>query len=326
MGVPDAELTEAVCGLAIEAGFARAGVAPVGDLDCSGRLDEWLQRGWHGQMAYMERNAAVRRRPDLLVEGARSVLVLAVAYAPPDDSADHRVGYIARYARGRDYHKVLKRRCHGLMDGIRAIAPGFSGRAFVDTAPVMERSLAAAAGLGWIGSNGCLIIDGLGSYVVLCEIISNLPLAPGSPVARDCEGCDACIKACPTGALSADGLVDSTRCLSYLTIEYRGVATEAMQRCNRGLFGCDICQEACPHNRDLPAGDAELLAFDSACPPIDLADVLTWKPDDWDRATRGRALRRADYRMFMRNAITAAHNSGQAELMDLARRTADRMA
>jgi len=322
MSAADTDLTGAVCGLAIEAGFARTAVAPADDLGCSGKFDEWLQRGWHGEMAYMARSAAMRRRPDLLVEGARSVLVLAVAYAPADDSP----GYIARYARGRDYHKVLKRRCRKLMDSIRRIAPDFSGRAFVDTAPVMERSLAAAAGLGWIGSNGCLIIDSLGSYVVLCEIVSNLPLTPGRPVARDCGQCDACIRACPTGSLSDDGLVDARKCLSYLTIEYRGPASETMRRCNRGLFGCDICQEACPHNRGLPAGDAQLLTAGPTQRPIDLADVLAWEPDDWGGATRGRALRRADYRMFVRNAITAAHNSGRAELADLAQSAAARLA
>jgi len=305
MSVSEVDLTAAVCDLAIQAGFARAAVAPAGDLGCSEKFDEWLERGWHGEMAYMTRNQAVRKRPDLLVDGARSVLVLAVGYAPAADSAQSGPGYVARYARGRDYHRVLKRRCRELMDNIRQIAPDFSGRAFVDTAPVMERSLAAAAGLGWIGSNGCLLIDGLGSYVVLCEIISNLPLIPGRPVERACGQCDACIRACPTGALADGGLVDSRKCLSYLTIEYSGPATETMRRCNRGLFGCDLCQEVCPHNRDLPAGDAELLSAPGSQAAMDLADVLAWGPDDWDLATRGRAIRRANYRMFMRNAITA---------------------
>jgi epoxyqueuosine reductase len=168
----------------------------------------------------------------------------------------------------------------------------------------MERSVAAAAGLGWIGRNGCLIVEGLGSYVVLCEIISNLPLISGSPKAPDCGECDACIRACPTGALGDDGLVDSRKCLSYLTIEYRRGATEEMLKCNRGLYGCDLCQEVCPHNRDLPPGDAELTS--SGAGAFDLARVLTWSEDDWDLATRGRAIRRAKYDMFMRNAATAA--------------------
>ena len=305
MDSSDAELTAAVCDLAIEAGFARAGVAHAGYLGCSGKFDEWLRRGWHGEMAYMGRNVEKRKAPDQLVGGAASVLSLAVGYAPGgDDSAGSPPGYIARFARGRDYHKVLKRRCAELIDRIREIAPDFDGRAFVDTAPVMERSLAAAAGLGWIGWNGCLIVEGLGSYVVLCEIISNLPLVPSRPVAPGCGDCDACVRACLTGALGDGGLVDSRKCLSYLTIEYRGQATEEMRKFNRGLYGCDLCQEVCPHNRDLPPGDVELTSSDAA--EFDLADVQAWSADDWDLATRGRAIRRAKYDMFIRNAVTAA--------------------
>lgn len=305
MDVSNAELTDAVFDLTRQVGFARAGVAPAGDLNCSEKFDRWLQRRWHADMAYMELHGGKRKRPDLLVPGAASVLSLAVGYAPGgDDSDESPPGYIARFARGRDYHKVLKRKCIELMDRLRRIAPDFEGKAFVDTAPVMERSIAAAAGLGWIGRNGCLIADGLGSYVVLCEIISNLPLLPGRPVASACGECDACVRACPTGAIDDGGLVDSRKCLSYLTIEHRGDATEEMLKHNRGLYGCDLCQEVCPHNRDLQPGDPELTSRDAG--QFDLADVQAWSEDDWDLATRGRAIRRAKYDMFIRNAGTAA--------------------
>ncbi|MBT3202309.1 MAG: tRNA epoxyqueuosine(34) reductase QueG, partial [Phycisphaerales bacterium] len=249
-------------------------------------------------------NIEKRNRPSLLVPGAASVLVLAVSYAPGgDDSAPSEPGYIARFARGRDYHKVLKRRCITLMDRLRQIAPDFDGRAFVDTAPVMERSLAAASGLGWIGRNGCLIAGELGSYVLLCEIISNLPLTPGQPVESACGDCDACIRACPSGALGSDGLVDSRKCLSYLTIEHRGDINDGLLRANRGLYGCDLCQEVCPHNRGLRAGDPELTSWSG--PEIELDAVASWTSDDWDQATRGRAIRRAKYEMFLRNAAAA---------------------
>ena len=289
----------------MEVGFARAGVAPVGDLGRAEKFDEWIARGWHGDMAYMELHGEKRRRPEVLVPGAKSVLSLAVGYAPGgDDSEPSAPGYIARFARGRDYHKVLKRWCIELMDRIREIAPEFDGRAFADTAPVMERSLAAAAGIGWIGRNGCLIVDGLGSYVVLCEIISNLPLAAGRPVEPACGSCDKCLLACPAGALQQDGLIDSRKCLSYLTIEYRGAATEELTRHNRGLYGCDLCQEVCPYNRGLPPGAPELTSWNG--PEIRLEDVLEWTAEDWDSLTQGRAIRRAKCNMFVRNAITAS--------------------
>jgi len=305
MNSPDIELTAAVCDLAVEVGFSRAGVAPAGDLGCSEKFDEWIRRHWHGDMAYMSLHSQKRQRPDVLVPGALSVLTLAAGYAPGgDDSSPSEPGYIARFARGRDYHKVLRRWCRELMDRLREIAPDFDGRAFVDTAPVMERSLAAAAGLGWIGRNGCLVTEEFGSYVLLCEIVSNLPLAPGRPIESGCGDCDACVRACPTGALGEDGLVDSTKCLSYLTIEHRGQATKEMLNCNRGLYGCDICQEVCPHNRGLATGDPELTAWDG--PEIELSEVSAWTAQDWDLATRGRAIRRAKYEMFLRNAATAS--------------------
>jgi len=305
MNSTDAELTAAVCDLALEVGFSRAGVARADDLGCSEKFDEWIDRRWHGEMGYMALHAEKRKRPDVLVPGARSVLTLAVGYAPgAADSTPSRPGYIARFARGRDYHKVLKRWCIELMERLREIAPYFDGRAFVDTAPVMERSLAAAAGLGWIGRNGCLIAEGLGSYVLLCEVISNLPLTPGRPIESACGDCEACVKVCPTGALGPDGLVDSRKCLSYLTIEHRAEAGEEMLKHNRGLYGCDLCQEVCPHNRQLPAGDPELISWNG--PEIKLADVPSWTAQDWDLATRGRAIRRAKYEMFIRNAATAA--------------------
>ena len=304
------ELTDRVKALALEAGFARVGVAPAAETPHAERLDEWLARGWHAGMDYMARNVEKRKRPDLLVPGARSVICLAAAYAPRGEDTGGEY-FIARYARGRDYHQVLKKRCRRLMDRIREAAPQFAGRAFVDSAPVAERSLAATAGLGWIGLNGCLIVPGLGSYVVLCEIVCNLPLARGEPIAPQCGDCDACAAACPTGALSDEGLVDCRRCISYLTIEHRGeIEPQYREKIGNRLFGCDTCQEACPHNREVPRGDAELTPKGKPLGGPRLAEVLTWTPADWDAATRGSPLRRAGYEALLRNAKIVAGNSG----------------
>jgi epoxyqueuosine reductase len=292
--------------IALERGFARVGIAPaasVGDEDAR-RFRDWLAAGRHGSMAHLARNVEQRLNPGLLVSGARSVICLAASYAPgpadPPPSAP-----VARYARGRDYHKVLKRRAQVLCDRLRELAPTFAGRAFVDSAPLLERSLAVWSGLGWIGRNRCLVVPGLGSYVFLCEIVCNLELEPDEPAPGGCDDCGACIRACPTGALSEEGL-DARRCVSYLTVEHRG-PIEPVLAAGMGcrLIGCDACQEACPRNRGVPPGDAALRA---ARPPLGgatLADVQAWTSGDWDAATRGSAARRATHEMFLRNAAIA---------------------
>lgn len=304
------ELADRIRALALEAGFACVGVAPATEAPHGERLDQWLARGWHAGMGYMARNVEKRKRPDLLVPGARSVICLAAAYAPREEDTGGQY-FIARYARARDYHKVLKKRCRRLMDRIREIAPEFAGRAFVDSAPVAERSLAAAAGLGWIGLNGCLIVPGLGSYVVLCEIVCNLPLVPGGPIAPQCGDCDACTAACPTGALGDEGLVDCRKCISYLTIEHRGeIEPQYREKIGNRLFGCDTCQEVCPHNRGVPPGDAELTSKGKPLDGAGLVEILAWREDQWDAATGGSPLRRADYEALLRNARIVAGNSG----------------
>ncbi|MCJ7543399.1 MAG: tRNA epoxyqueuosine(34) reductase QueG [Phycisphaerae bacterium] len=306
------DLAGAIKDLARRAGFLAAGIAPAGPVAQATRLHAWLERGYCADMDFMRRNLAQRCCPAELVRGARSVICLAASYAPPP-GAD-RDGMVARYARGADYHKVLKRRSAALVQAIRAIEPGFLGRAFVDSGPVMERSLAAAAGLGWTGRNGCVFVDGAGSYCVLAEIVCNLPLPADSPQPGRCGDCRACVAACPTGALHDDGLVDARRCISYLTIEHRGTIDPSLwPRMGVRLFGCDACQAVCPHNRDLPAGDSEL-AGAAPLGGAGLVEVFTWPEAHWRQATAGSATRRATHEMFLRNAILAAGNSGDASL------------
>lgn len=317
------DLTARIKSIALGAGFARVGVTAADPVAGRDRFVRWLADGCHAKMSYLARNVEKRFAPARLVPGARTVICLGMSYAPPE--GDHPHGpFIARYARGRNYHKVLKKRCAALTDEIRRIDGGFEGRVFVDSAPVAERSLAASAGIGWIGRNGCLIAPGAGSYVVLCQIVCNLRLCPDEAIDADCGDCRACLDACPTGALLGDGLVDARRCISYLTIENRGpILPEHWPAIGTRLFGCDACQQACPHNRDVPAGDPELCPSEDR-PSPQLADVLRWQPADWDTMTRGRALRRANLEMFLRNAVIAAGNSDQADLAgpleELARR------
>jgi len=322
------ELTAGVKALAREAGFARVGIAAAGAVADGPAFQEWLAGGLHGSMGYLARNVAKRLRPDRLVPGARSVICLAVGYAPRPGETPAEGAPVARYALGRDYHKVLKRRCRGLMDRIRQIAPGFEGRAFVDSAPVLERSIARAAGVGWIGRNRCLTVPGLGSYVFLCEIVCALPLRPDTPLPSACDDCGACVRACPTGALTETGL-DARRCISYLTVEHDGPIDRALwPLVGRRLVGCDACQEACPHNAAVPAGDAEFRRAEAPLGGAGAVDILGWTEADWDRATRGSAARRASFEKLLRNAVLAAGNSPaapgpRAALRDLLRRRED---
>jgi len=316
----DEQLTLDVKHLAERVGFARAGVAPAEP--CQVALvayEQFLRADYHAGMGYLARNIEKRFDTRLLVPGARSVLCLAVGYAPAGGEPDGP--FVARYARGRDYHAVLKQRCRVLMDHIKRIAPGFRGRAFVDAAPIMERTLAAMAGLGWIGRNGCLIVPELGSYVVLCEIVCNLPLVPDEPLNVHCNDCDACTAACPTGACLGNCMVDCRSCLSYLSIEHRGrIDRRFWDVWGQRLFGCDSCQAACPYNRDVPPGDAELRGTGPPLGGAGLAEILAWTRDDWDRATRRSAVRRAGYEGLIRNAVLAAGNSRDATLADPLRR------
>lgn len=294
-----------------ELGFCAAGVAPPAIPEHAGRYRNFLARGLHAGMSYLQRRPEARCDAGKLLPGARSVICLALSYAP---AAGTDAGAIARYARGRDYHRVLAARCRKLFLDMRTLAPAVQAKVCADTAAISDRTFAAAAGIGWIGRNGCLIHARLGSYLVLAEIITDLPLPPDRPMKNRCAGCRACAEACPTGAIGADGLIDCRRCISYLTIEHRGpIEAELAGKMGARLFGCDRCQEVCPHNRKAPAGDPELLG-PSQLAKTTAGEALHWRQADWDRLTRGSAGRRAKHEMFLRNAAIAAGNAGPPSL------------
>lgn len=309
-------LTSRVKHLAREAGFHAAGIAPAEAIAPSWRerFEAWLRDGHAAGMDYLHRDPAQRYDPQKVLAEARSVIVLATSYAPAATDPEGDLA-VARYARGRDYHKVLKKRAHQLCDRLRDERGDFLGRAFVDTGPLAEKSLAALAGLGWIGRNGLLIVPGLGSWVLLTEILCNLPLVPDAPHVGDCGTCRACRSACPTAALLGDGLIEANRCLSYRNKGGRSVSPEHWAAMGNRIFGCDACQDICPHNRDVPAGDPQLRYSDSHR-PLMLADVLTWSEGDWDRATPGRAIRRAGYLPLLRHAVIAAGNARRGDLCE----------
>ena len=306
----DPQLKAHIANLAQQLGFAAMGIVPCTNITkrYTSGYEQFIQLDYHGQMGYLARNMDKRFNPAKLVDSARSVICLAVSYAPADFGGP---GLVARYARGGDYHDVLKLRCRKLMDQIVELSPEFRGRAFVDAGPVMERTLATGAGLGWIGRNGCLIAPGLGSYFVLCEIFCNLSLPADQPIAGSCGDCRACIDSCPTGACIGDGLVDSRECLSYQTIENRGeIDRKYWPLMGDRVFGCDSCQDACPHNQGVSVGDQELIGRANQLAGVSLGQMLSWSQDQWRNACRGTAAERTGPEALARNAIIAAGNSG----------------
>lgn len=266
-------------------------------------------------MGYLAEQVGARFDPDLVLAGARSAVMVADLYhtrnAPADPTpAGH--GRVARYARGRDYHDVIKRRLHVLCDELAAEHPGALFRAFADTAPVLERELAGRAGLGWMGKHTLNIHPVMGSWMVLGGVLTTLDLAPPPEQERHadhCGTCTRCIDACPTGAITP-GRVDATRCISYLTIEHRSPIDPALHGPMREwIAGCDVCQEVCPHNSPRVGGVGEVLGeYAPVRSSFDLVALLGWSAEDRAAGFRGSAMRRIRLEMIRRNAVIAAGN------------------
>jgi len=298
--------------IAHECGFELAGVAPIGAPGDFARYQTWIERGLAGEMRYLEgRRAALRRDPAQLLDGARSVICVGKLYNSaqvPPPSPSPGAAHISRYAQGRDYHDVLTEGLERLAQRLREFQP-FGYKICVDTAPLLERSLARQAGLGWIGKNTCLIHEPLGSWFFLGEMIVTLDLAPGSPPPGRCGSCTRCIDACPTQALVPDGnqwVLDSRRCISYLTIELRGpIPAEHHAGIGDLVFGCDICQEVCPWNWSAPVTQDPDFAPRQVPPLEDLARLTE---AEFREFARGTPVARPKYAGFMRNVRIALAN------------------
>lgn len=297
---------------ALEAGFTRAGIARLGPSVRSEALRRWLERGDHAGMAWMERRREVREDPAQLLPGARTALCVALQYHPlkgqaePDGDLWPRV---ARYARGRDYHDVMGRQLRALAERIRAAFPGCATRPYVDTGPLLERELAARAGLGAVGKNTNLIDRRWGSWFLLGELLLTLDLPSDSPAADLCGRCTLCLDACPTGALPAPYRLDANRCISYWTIEHRGpLPPAAREMVGDWVFGCDLCQEVCPWNRRPQAGDHPRLRLPAERAELDLAGLLALERDGYVERLRRSAMKRAKLPGLRRNAAVAMGN------------------
>jgi epoxyqueuosine reductase len=311
-------------------GFAAVGFAPATQLPGAGdRLRAWLDRGCAGTMAYLSGSGA-RDDPSALLASARTVITVAMAHADaaPPAEADGPTGRIARYARGADYHTILARGLRALADFLaRATGARVAWRACVDTAPLLERELAAGAGLGFVAKNAMLITPGVGSYTLLGELLTDLVLTPGTPIEPRCGRCTACITACPTGAIVADRVVDARRCISYLTIELDGpIPRELRPLIGDWVFGCDLCQEVCPFNHGTSAALVPLaLSPRPAQSRPGLRFLLGLNTSQFKKLVRRTALRRVRRRQLLRNAAVALGNvGGHDDLPVLQQALADR--
>ena len=325
-------------------GFDVVGFGPATASERTRFLRSWIARGFAGEMDYLERRLEERIDPQRVLPTARTLIVVGL-YVPGDEPADTAElddkaafeapaakagsppsrGRVARYAGGDDYHAVLEDRLRGL-EAAAAVLAGqpLDSRSYVDTGPISERAAAAAAGLGWIGKNSCLIHPALGSHLMLGVILSELALDPDAAEPDHCGTCRACLDACPTDAFPEPYVLDATRCISYTTIEAKGPIPKAL-RSGHGdhVFGCDLCQTVCPWNQSRPrTPPSDPLGLrsrlrkrsDWEAPP--LAWILQLDAEAFQVATRGTALRRTGWRGLIRNALVAAGNAADPALID----------
>ncbi|MBI3457648.1 MAG: tRNA epoxyqueuosine(34) reductase QueG [Candidatus Rokubacteria bacterium] len=287
-------------------GFDLVAIGPADPPEHGALFEAWLDAGCAGAMGYLERGRAKRLDPRRVLPGARSVIACALNYYQGDDSAGP--AHVARYAWGADYHDVMEPRLRALLEDLTAAAAGSTGRVYVDTGPVLERDLAARAGLGWIGKNTMLLHPALGSYFFIGVILTTAALSPDAPLPDRCGTCTRCLEACPTQAFPAPHVLDARRCISYLTIEHRGpIPVELRAGVGTLAFGCDICQAVCPWNSRAPiTAEAAFAARDLP----GLAALVTLTDEGYRTRLRGSPLRRARRRGLARNAALALGNSG----------------
>lgn len=300
---------------ASDLGFQQLGVSDLDVSDHSQRLQEWLDRNFHGSMEYMERHADLRARPEILVPGAVRVLSVRMDYSVERDRSlaplqNRELAYISRYARGRDYHKLIRKRLQKLADRIEKAVGAFGYRAFVDSAPVLERTLAEKAGLGWIGKNTMVINRQAGSWFFLGELFTDLPLPLDTPTSYHCGSCRACLDICPTQAFVDAHQLDARKCISYLTIELKGaIPLELREPMGNRVFGCDDCQLVCPWNKFAkPTAEEDFRprhGFDNS----ELAALFLWTEQQFLDRTAGSPIRRTGYEGWLRNLAVGLGNA-----------------
>ncbi len=306
-------------------GFQQVGISDTQLQQAEQHLQAWLEKDYHGEMAYMSRHGLKRSRPELLEPGTHSIISVRMDYLPESQAqseaklTDPSHAFISRYALGRDYHKVLRKRLQKLADKISESIGSYGFRVYVDSAPVLEKAIAEKAGLGWIGKHSNLINRKAGSWFFLGEIYTDLELPADEPGSAHCGDCRACLDICPTQAIVAPYQVDARRCVSYLTIELKGSIPEGFRPLigNR-IYGCDDCQLVCPWNRFSHLSTESDFSPRNKLHASTLVDLFAWTEAEFLRKTEGSAIRRIGYERWLRNVAVALGNSKPGERVERA--------
>lgn len=299
-----------------ELGFDHMGISDTNLAEHEAYLMNWLQSGMHGEMDYMHKHGTKRSRPGELLPGTVRIISVRMNYLPPDALdpmqvlEDPSLAYISRYALGRDYHKVMRKRLQKLANHIEQQVGSFGYRAFVDSAPVLEKALAHKAGLGWVGKHTNLLSEDAGSWFFLGELFTNLPLPVDQPSTDHCGSCEACIEICPTRAIIAPYKLDARKCISYLTIEHKtSIPVEYRKPMGNRIYGCDDCQLVCPWNKFSKKSPLADFAKRHELDAISLVELFLWSEQDFLFYTEGSAIRRIGYQRWLRNVAVALGNA-----------------
>lgn len=299
----------------MDLGFQQVGITDTDLSDAEPQFLEWLKKGFHGDMAWMEKYGSKRARPEELVPGTLRIISVRMDYLPPDPKfakilAQPNKAFISRYAVGGDYHKLIRKRLEKLAQKIQQQVGNVGYRAFTDSAPILEKPIAAKAGLGWQGKHTCLINQKAGSYFFLGELFTDLPLPIDAPVKDHCGSCNACINVCPTNAIVAPYQLDARRCIAYLTIELRtSIPVEFRAMIGNRVYGCDDCQMICPWNRFAKSTQEDAFKPRNNVDDIELLTLFAWSEQQFLKNTEGSAIRRIGYDCWLRNIAVALGNA-----------------
>lgn len=298
-----------------ELGFQKIGITDINLGQHEAFLQSWLDANFHGEMKWMAQHGMMRARPDELLPNTIRVISARMDYLPENASfakhlSDPTLGYISRYALGRDYHKLIRNKLKALGEKIHQECEQLNFRPFVDSAPILERPLAQKAGLGWVGKHSLLLDKEIGSWFFIGELLVNIPLPIDKESQAECGKCVACKTICPTGAIVDDHIVDARRCISYLTIEYDGVIPlEFRKAIGNRIYGCDDCQLICPYNKNAPLGEERDFQPRSVLWEKSLVELFQWTEQEFLKNTQGSAIRRIGFNKWQRNLSIALGNA-----------------